>query len=93
MYAAYAKKEPNLTPRSTSLDHGAELLWLGPSKPQQIVYYLHGGAYVNPAAKGHFVVLQRAVERAQAQGVSLGVAVLVYGITVWSDMMFALGMS
>ncbi|KAI6824587.1 hypothetical protein KC340_g2931 [Hortaea werneckii] len=57
-YISFANKS-GFTPEVVQLPHGAKACWIGAKDAKTVVYFLHGGGYINPASALHFQWAQK----------------------------------
>ncbi|KAI6856580.1 hypothetical protein KC338_g8373 [Hortaea werneckii] len=76
-YIAFANKS-GFTPEVVQLAHGAKACWIGAKDARTVVYFLHGGGYINPASALHFQWAQKMVDEARSHDKKMAVMVLHY---------------
>ncbi|KAI7203186.1 hypothetical protein KC316_g7802 [Hortaea werneckii] len=76
-YVSFANKS-GFTPEVVQLPHGAKACWIGAKDAKTVVYFLHGGGYINPASALHFQWARKMVDEARLQNKQMAVMVLHY---------------
>ncbi|KAI7279078.1 hypothetical protein KC345_g5551 [Hortaea werneckii] len=76
-YIAFANKS-GFTPEVVQLAHGGKACWIGAKDARTVVYFLHGGGYINPASALHFQWAQKMVDEARSHDKDMAVMVLHY---------------
>ncbi|KAK2766060.1 hypothetical protein FQN54_007575 [Arachnomyces sp. PD_36] len=79
VYRTYMKKIKS-EPEVIDLGDGACGGWIGSSKAKNVLLYLHGGGYINPAHPKHIEMLGELVKAGKKQGKDFSVFAVEYGL-------------